>query len=81
MWKCNFSPKMPATTTLDFESAPVLPQGLPTTELDRKDSKHAHPSDVMVTGAHEIDLDVIDPSTVPTEEEMLTLRKVAAPLP
>ena len=72
---------MPATTTLDFESAPVVPQGLPTTELDRKDTKHDMSPDVMVTSADEIDHDDIDPASVPTEEELLTLRKIAAPLP
>jgi len=72
---------MPPATTLDFESAPVLPQGLPTTELDRKDSKYDISPDVMVTAAHDINDDDIDPALVPTEEELLTLRKVPAALP
>jgi POT family proton-dependent oligopeptide transporter len=76
-----------ANTIMDFESAPVKPQGLPTSELARNhytDDKKLDVGDEITVpvvqsapgGSEEMDSDLI-----PTEEDMLTLRKVAAPLP
>lgn len=71
-----------ATTILDFESAPVNPKGLPTSELARNDKKQdledisVKVDSAMPGGAEEMDSELI-----PTEEDLLTLRKVAAPLP
>lgn len=71
-----------ATTTLDFQSAPVAPQGLPTAEkYDTHDEKFglddAELTAVVVPGHN----DVMDPELIPSEEEMASLRKVPAPLP
>jgi POT family proton-dependent oligopeptide transporter len=70
-----------ASTVLDFQSAPVNAKGQPTAELANPalhDDKKYDMEDitVQVGGAHEIDTEL-----VPTEEDLLTLRKVAAPLP
>ena len=74
---------MPANTTQDFESAPLPATGLPTSELahDNKSIKDEYNADVTVAAALGAIEDSVDPSTVPTEEEIATLRKVAAPLP
>ena len=70
-----------ATTTLDFQSAPVPPEGLPTAEKYDHDEKFglddAEISATVMPGHH----DVTDPELIPTEEDMLSLRKVPAPLP
>lgn len=75
-----------ANTIIDFESAPVKPQGLPTSELARQhyddDKKTAHDDiSVPVVSSLPEGSDEMDPELIPTEEDLLTLRKVAAPLP
>ncbi|KAI9632829.1 POT family-domain-containing protein [Dioszegia hungarica] len=78
---------MAATTILDFESAPVNPKGLPTSELARTgydDDKKGGLDEITVAtydvGARE-QAEEMDSELIPTEEDLLTLRKVAAPLP
>lgn len=72
------------TTTLDFQSAPVAPQGLPT--ADRQNEKSADDekfgfedgTEAEVRSGHD---NVVDHELVPTDDDMITLRKVSAPLP
>jgi len=70
---------------VDFHTAPISAKGQPTAELshqgitDEKDEKALYSSageDVMVTAAH----DQISDDLIPTEEDLLTLRKVPAPM-
>jgi hypothetical protein len=70
---------------VDFHTAPVRASGQPTAELshqgitDEKDEKALYDpagEDVTVTAAH----DQISDDLIPTEEDMLTLRKVPAPM-
>ena len=70
---------------MDFHTAPISAKGQPTAELsnqgitDEKDEKALYNSageDVMVTAAH----DQISDDLIPTEEDLLTLRKVPAPM-
>ena len=68
---------MPDNTLIDFQSAPVKPQGMPTAELGSQE-KITQDDVTVFPASHGED---IDPALIPTEEEMLTLRKVAAPLP
>jgi POT family proton-dependent oligopeptide transporter len=75
-----------ADTILDFESAPVKPQGLPTSELARDqydDDKKGGVEDITVAvGDRPSGTPLeMDSELIPTEEDLLTLRKVAAPLP
>jgi hypothetical protein len=71
-----------ATTTLDFQSAPVAPQGLPTAEKNDHDEKFGLDDNgtqgMVVARSYD---DVTDPELIPSEEEMASLRKVPAPLP
>lgn len=72
-----------AATTLDYQSAPVKPAGLPTSEVQHHDDKKDYSEDLtepVVTGVPG-ELEEMDSELIPTEEDMLTLRKVAAPLP
>ena len=67
----------------DFQSAPVNPTGMPTTEGGtghtlKEQKKFLEPTEVTVTAAADYNS---DSENVPTEEEMSTLRKVAAPMP
>jgi hypothetical protein len=70
---------------VDFQSAPISAKGQPTAELSHqgisyeKDEKAVYDpagEDVMVTAAH----DQISDDLIPTEEDLLTLRKVPAPM-
>jgi hypothetical protein len=70
---------------VDFYTAPVSSKGQPTAELshqgitDEKDEKALYDpagEDVTVTAAH----DQISDDLIPTEEDLLTLRKVPAPM-
>jgi hypothetical protein len=70
---------------VDFHTAPVRAAGQPTAELshqgitDEKDEKALYDpasEDVTVTAAH----DQIADELIPTEEDLLTLRKVPAPM-
>jgi hypothetical protein len=74
---------MPANATLDFESAPVDPHGLPTNDLSHeKDVKNELDADVVVSSAIDgVEDPAVDADSVPTEEQLATLRKVSAPLP
>ena len=73
----------------DIQSAPVPPQAMPTTEIkaDEKAEKGSFTNDadvVTVSGAPDVGAGVSewdDESLTPTEEQMMTLRKVAAPMP
>jgi POT family proton-dependent oligopeptide transporter len=75
-----------ANTVLDFQSAPVNPRGQPTSELahtEYDDDKKFNSEDITVpvTSSVSRGRDEMDMELVPTEEDLLTLRKVAAPLP
>jgi hypothetical protein len=70
---------------VDFYTAPVSSKGQPTAELshqgitDEKDEKALYDpagEDVTVTAAQ----DQISDDLIPTEEDLLTLRKVPAPM-
>lgn len=70
-----------ATNTLeDFQSAPLRATGMPTTETSAIDEKKGPDAvDAQFVGAAE---DVYEDEALrPSEEDMLTLRKVSAPLP
>lgn len=78
--------KMSTAPTLDFQSAPVNPRGMATSELAHKhnDDKKMMEEDINVyvsPSGQETGMEVMDPELVPTEEDLLTLRKIAAPLP
>jgi hypothetical protein len=70
---------------VDFHTAPVAAQGQPTAELshqgfsDEKDEKALYGTsggEITVSGAQE----QLSDDLVPTEEDLLTLRKVPAPM-
>ena len=70
---------------VDFHTAPITASGQPTAELshqgfhDEKDEKAIYDpaaEDVTVMAAH----DQIADELIPTEEDLLTLRKVPAPM-
>jgi POT family proton-dependent oligopeptide transporter len=71
--------------TLDFQSAPINPRGMPTAEIghNHNDDKKMMEEDinVYVNPSTETGMEVMDPELIPTEEDLLTLRKVPAPLP
>jgi hypothetical protein len=54
---------------VDFQTQPVNPGGMPTAETDYDITVSA--ADMLYEGAE----------TIPTEEEMSTLRKISAPMP
>lgn len=70
---------MPAETIADFQSAPLKPQGLPTAELDAQDEKVTEK--VSISPTQILESERVDGELEPSEEELLTLRKVSAPLP
>lgn len=72
-----------ADPILDFQSAPLNPRGLPTSETAHDDKKNLETEDniMPVVGSHGGEAEHMDSELIPTEEDMLTLRKVAGPLP
>jgi POT family proton-dependent oligopeptide transporter len=74
-----------ANTVLDFQSAPVSARGNPTSELarDHYDDKKGDVDDISVPVVSAVGegRDEMDTELIPSEEDLLTLRKVAAPLP
>lgn len=70
---------------LDYQSAPIIPAGMPTAEATLKAPKEAATSPegiVTVSGAGDAGAgDVYDGAEgIPTEEELSTLRLVSAPI-
>lgn len=66
---------------LDFQSAPVNPGGMPTAHKNTKTAKDAATlpiEQITVSAAHDV-YDGVE--GLPTEEELSTLRLVAAPIP
>jgi len=73
---------MANNVVLDFQAAPINPTGMPTTQggtgHDFKSQKELLTSDAIVTAAS----DLYDGGEgIPTDEEMVTLRKISAPMP
>jgi POT family proton-dependent oligopeptide transporter len=86
---------MPANPILDFESAPVRPEGLPTAhQLHQQDGVSGYQDNQYADKLDEQAMNEVHDATVvpayeededyegkPTEEELRTLRKIGAPLP
>lgn len=72
---------MPQDTILDFESAPVPARGLPTADHGEKKETFDDTIVAISPNAPDHGGEEMDAELIPSEEDMLTLRKVAAPLP
>jgi hypothetical protein len=65
---------------VDFQTQPVNPGGMPTAETGGKGLKSAPQTDYDIT-VSAADMLYEGAETIPTEEEMSTLRKISAPMP